>query len=82
MSLEGTLAGLAGALAVAAVGVARGLFGWPAALVVAVAGLLGSLAESLLGTVAEKRGWMDNNQLNAANTAIGALVAMALVRLL
>ncbi len=82
VSLEGTLAGLGGALAVAAVGVATGLFGWRAALVVAVAGLLGSLAESLLGTVAEKRGWMDNNLLNAANTAIGALVAVALVRLL
>jgi uncharacterized protein (TIGR00297 family) len=82
VSLEGTLAGLAGALAVASVGVATGLFGWPAALVVTVAGLVGCLAESLLGTVAEKRGWMDNNQLNAANTAIGALVAVALVRLL
>jgi len=82
VSLEGTLAGLGGALAVAAVGVATGLFGWRAALVVAVAGLVGSLAESLLGTVAEKRGWMDNNLLNAANTAIGALVAVALVRLL
>ncbi len=82
VSLEGTLAGLGGAAAVAAVGVATGLFGWRAALVVAIAGLLGSLAESLLGTVAEKRGWMDNNLLNATNTAIGALVAVALVRLL
>ena len=82
MSLEGTLAGLAGALVVASVGVLGGLFGWRAALVVAAAGFLGCLAESLLGTVAEKRGWMDNNQLNAANTAIGALVAVALVRLL
>jgi uncharacterized protein (TIGR00297 family) len=82
VSLEGTLAGLGGAAAVAAVGVATGLFGWRAALVVAIAGLVGSLAESLLGTVAEKRGWMDNNLLNAANTAIGALVAVALVRLL
>ena len=48
----------------------------------AVAGLLGSLAESVLGTVAERRGWMDNDLLNAANTAIGALVAVLIVRLL
>jgi len=82
VSLEGTLAGLGGAAAVAAVAVATGLFGWRAAVVVTIAGLVGSLAESLLGTVAEKRGWMDNNLLNAANTAIGALVAVALVRLL
>ncbi len=82
VSLEGTLGGLIGALLVAAVGVVTGLFGWPAGVLVATAGLVGSLAESVLGTVAEKRGWMDNNLLNAANTAIGALVAVAMVRLL
>jgi len=82
LSLEGTMGGFLGALAVSATGVWSGLFGWPAALLVAVAGLLGSLAESVLGTVAERRGWMDNNLLNAANTAIGALVAILIVRLL
>ena len=82
VSLEGTLGGFLGGLAVGATGVLFGLFGWPAALLVAVAGLLGSLAESLLGTVAERRGWMDNNLLNAANTAIGALLVILIVRLL
>jgi uncharacterized protein (TIGR00297 family) len=82
ISLEGTLGGLLGALAVGAVGVLTGLFGWPAALLVATAGLLGSLAESVLGTVAERRGWMDNNLLNAANTAIGAALAVLIVRAL
>jgi uncharacterized protein (TIGR00297 family) len=82
VSLEGTLGGFFGALAVGATGVVTGLFAWPAALLVAVAGLLGSLAESVLGTVAERRGWMDNNLLNAANTAIGALVITLIVRLL
>ena len=48
----------------------------------AVAGLLGSLAESVIGTVAERRGWMDNHLLNAANTAIGALLAVLVVRAL
>ena len=37
----------------------------------ALAGLLGSLAESVVGTVAERRGWLDNDQLNALNTALG-----------
>jgi len=82
VSLEGTAGGFLGALAVGATGVRTGLFGWPAALLVAVAGLLGSLAESVLGTVAERRGWMDNNLLNAANTAIGALFAILILRLL
>jgi len=82
VSLEGTLGGFLGALAVGATGVLVSLFDWRAAFLVAVAGLLGSLAESVLGTVAERRGWMDNNLLNAANTAIGALVVILIVRLL
>ncbi len=82
VSLEGTVGGFLGALAVGATGVLTGLFDWPAALLVAVAGLLGSLAESVLGTVAERRGWMDNNLLNAANTAIGALFAILILRVL
>lgn len=82
VSLEGTAAALGGSLLVGAAGVATGLFAWPSALVVALAGLLGSLAESLLGTVAERRGWMSNDLLNAANTAIGAVFAVLIVRLL
>ena len=82
VSLEGTLAGLAGALLIGGVGVATSLMSWPAALLVGGAGLLGSLAESVLGTVAERRGWMGNDLLNAANTAIGALVAVGLLGLL
>src|SRR6185295_1801836 len=42
--------------------------------------LLGSLAESVIGTVAEREGWMGNDLLNALNTAIGALVLVGLVR--
>jgi uncharacterized protein (TIGR00297 family) len=72
VSLEGTLAGFVGGLIVAFTGTAFGLYGAGAALLVAVAGLLGSLAESVLGTVAERRGWMSNDLLNATNTAIGA----------
>lgn len=82
VSLEGTLAGLAGAAAVGGLAAALGVLSWPAALLVAAAGLAGSLAESLIGSVAERRGWLDNDQLNALNTAIGASFAVALARLL
>ena len=61
------------------VGAALGVYSWPLAALVTVAGLLGSLAESVIGTVAERRGWLDNNLLNALNTAIGAGVAVLLV---
>ena len=51
-------------------------------MAVGFAGLLGSLAESVIGTVAESRGWLDNDQLNALNTAIGAGFASLFARLL
>jgi uncharacterized protein (TIGR00297 family) len=81
VSLEGTLGGMLGGFAVAAVGAALGLFSWPAAALVGLAGLLGALAESVVGTVAERKGWMGNDALNALNTAMGAGLAVALVHL-
>ena len=81
ISLEGTLGGLLGALLVASVGAALGVYSWPLAVLVTMAGMLGSLAESVIGTVAERRGWLDNNLLNALNTAIGAAFAVLLVDL-
>jgi uncharacterized protein (TIGR00297 family) len=81
VSLEGTLGGMLGGFAVAAVGAAVSLYSWPVAIVVGLAGLLGSLLESVLGTVAERNGWMGNDALNALNTAMGAALAAAMVRL-
>jgi uncharacterized protein (TIGR00297 family) len=78
VSLEGTAGGLLAALLVTVPAAVGGLVSWNGALLAAVAGLFGSLAESLLGTVAERKGWMDNDLLNATNTAIGAAAAMAL----
>src|SRR5262249_36104267 len=81
ISAEGTAAGLLGAAAIAAVGLAVGLYSPAAGSLVAAAGLLGSLAESVLGTVAEKRGWLDNDLLNAVNTAIGAGLVVLMARM-
>lgn len=81
VSLEGTLGGLAGAAVVGGLGAALGLYGGAGAAAVAVAGLLGSLVESVVGTVAERRGWMGNDLLNAFNTAVGAAAVVPLARL-
>lgn len=78
VSIEGTLSGLFGALFISSLGVVTGLFSAEAALIVTLAGFLGALAESVIGTVAEKRGWLDNHALNALNTALGAAFATAL----
>jgi uncharacterized protein (TIGR00297 family) len=77
VSLEGTLGGAVGGAAVAFLGAGLGLYGVAGAALVTVAGLLGSLAESVIGTFAEKRGFLNNDQLNALNTAIGAAIAWA-----
>jgi uncharacterized protein (TIGR00297 family) len=79
VSLEGTLGGLAGGMLVAFLGAGLGVYGPGAALLVGLAGLLGSLAESAIGSVAERRGWMGNDLLNALNTAIGAGLVVLLV---
>ncbi|HLA75968.1 MAG TPA: DUF92 domain-containing protein [Vicinamibacteria bacterium] len=80
VSLEGTLGGFLGGALIAALGAALGLYPWLAAVLVALAGLLGSLAESVLGTVAERKGWLDNDLLNALNTALGAGFVVLLLR--
>jgi uncharacterized protein (TIGR00297 family) len=78
VSVEGTLGGLFGAAFIGSLGVLTGLFAAEGALIVTLAGFLGALAESVIGTVAEKRGWLDNHALNALNTAIGAAIATSL----
>jgi len=80
VSLEGTLGGLAGGAVIAAVGAMGGLYTPASAFAVAAAGLLGSLAESVIGTVAESRGWLDNDLLNALNTAIGAGIVLLMAK--
>jgi uncharacterized membrane protein len=35
----------------------------------------------VIGTVAERRGWMGNDALNALNTALGAAFAVAMLRI-
>jgi uncharacterized protein (TIGR00297 family) len=71
----GTLAGCAGAAAVVAAGqAALRLTRWEAlaALGAAVAGLF---FDSLLGAVPERRGWLNNDAVNALSTVFAAVVA-------
>ena len=78
MSVEGTIAGVAGAVGLGAAAVALGLA--PAAWLVAiVAGATaGSLLESWLGATLEAPGILNNDMLNFINTAAGALAAIAI----
>jgi uncharacterized protein (TIGR00297 family) len=80
MSLEGTVAGVAGAGLLAALAILVGLVP-PSALLVVVAGAtIGSLAESLLGATLEAPGILNNDMLNFLNTAIAAAAAILVAR--
>ncbi len=82
VSLEGTLAGLAASVALAAIAWQVGVVSLPVAVIAAVAGFAGATIESYLGATVEKLELLDNDLVNFANTLIGgllALVATALV---
>jgi uncharacterized protein (TIGR00297 family) len=78
MSLEGTAAGLAAAFALAAAGLALGLIPAAALIAVVVGATCGALVESALGATLEGPGILNNDMLNAVNTAVAAAVALVL----
>jgi uncharacterized protein (TIGR00297 family) len=82
MSLEGTAAGLAGALILGAAAVALDLvpLAWLGAIVAGATA--GSLLESWLGATLEAPGILNNDMLNFINTAAAALVTLAVAALL
>ena len=78
MSVEGTLAGLVGALALAATGAAFGLIPFSGVPTVIAAATAGALVESVLGATLEGPGILNNDMLNFLNTAVAAAVALAI----
>jgi uncharacterized protein (TIGR00297 family) len=78
MSIEGTAAGLFAALGLGAVAVVFGLIAWSLVIVVVVAATIGALVESALGATLEQPGILNNDMLNFINTAVAAVVAMAI----
>ena len=81
VSLEGSAAGILGALAIAACGALAGLIPpWMVWAVVAGA-IAGSIVESALAATLEPARVVNNDVLNFINTATGAIVAIAIVRI-
>lgn len=77
VSLEGTLAGAVGAVCLA---VAFGAsYGWGGAGGVWLGGVVGNFVDSVLGATLQRRGYLDNHQVNFLGTAGGAAVAYVLV---
>jgi len=82
VSATGTMAGALGSLAVAACGGVIGLYPPQMVPVVASAGLVATLLESVVGASLERRGYVGNDAVNLFNTLSGALLAVGLARLL
>ena len=83
VSLEGTLAGIAGSLALASVAWGCGLISVAGIGICGVAAFVATTVESLIGaTIEEQLGWLTHDFVNIINTTVGALVAIALGLLL
>ncbi|QIZ72649.1 TIGR00297 family protein [Oxynema aestuarii] len=79
VSLEGTLAGMGGSIAIAVLGWAVNLIDGTGVLFCVIAAFIATNAESAIGaTVQGKVDWMTNEVVNGINTAIGASSAIAL----
>lgn len=79
VSVEGTVAGVVAAIAIALVSWAVGLIHLPEIGICVVAAFVATNLESVIGaTVQEKFEWLTNELVNVINTLIGAIVAIGL----
>jgi uncharacterized protein (TIGR00297 family) len=80
ISLEGTLAGVAGSIAISAIGWGVGLIQLTDVTFCVIAAFIATNLESLIGaTLQSKFDWMTNEVVNIINTLIGAIAAVLLV---
>jgi uncharacterized protein (TIGR00297 family) len=75
MSLFGTIAALLGAASVGMVAVATGLVPANQLATIILAGFFGTVIDSLLGAIFERRGLLDNDLVNLLSTAAAAGMA-------
>jgi uncharacterized protein (TIGR00297 family) len=80
ISLEGTLAGLAGSLLIAIIGFAF----YPSLqtiVIILIAGTAGNISDSLLGATLERKGKIGNDVVNFLNTLISVIIAFLIYSL-
>ncbi|WP_161571081.1 DUF92 domain-containing protein [Granulicella sibirica] len=82
MSVQGTLLGAVAAGVIALVAIALGAVDVSSGLIVFLAGSAGLLFDSLLGATLERRGWLGNDLVNFASTALAAWLAFEAAKVL
>ncbi|MBV9340399.1 MAG: DUF92 domain-containing protein [Acidobacteria bacterium] len=75
ITVGGTLAGIASAIVLSLVAAATGLIGFHSLVICAVAGVMGSMADSILGATLERGGILRNNAVNFVSTLVAAGIA-------
>jgi len=80
ISLEGTAAGLLGAVALGSMGIGLGLVPGSALVPIVAGATIGSFAESAMGATLEGPGFVNNDVLNFLNTAIAAAAAILIAK--
>lgn len=78
VTVMGTLSALLAAVLIAVSGRALGLVSTHHMAAIVYAGFLGSLADSLLGALLERRGWLNNDAVNLLGTATAVGMAWAM----
>ncbi len=79
VSLPGTLAGILAAFLIAVLATAAGWVPHRYVSVIAAAGFLGTIFDSLLGATLERRGIIDNNGVNITSTIAAGIIALLLI---
>jgi uncharacterized protein (TIGR00297 family) len=83
VSLEGTIAGIVGSIALAVLALGLGMINSWGLICAIIAAFVATNIESVIGaTVQNKFAWLTNEIVNFINTLIGAIVAMALFGLI
>jgi len=77
VSVPGTLAGMLAALLVSYCAVLLHVLPAPAFWLIAAAGYLGTVIDSLFGATLERKRWLNNNQVNFLSTFSAGLIALA-----
>ena len=79
VSLEGTIAGIVGSIAIAFVGWAVGFINLYGIIICMIAAFIATNIESVIGATLQSRfNWLTNEVVNFINTAIGAIVAIGI----